>query len=327
MKQTIKFQRVSLFRRICSIIFDGIIAVCLFVVLLACVSQPIITETTDYNQIYEKYNEELMSTHLYLYYEENDAVSLISSNFDDKLTKFYNEEKLGYTSEDYYKVKYLVSDIYPENEGDILFIYNKDTDVFTENIYKVDQDGNFTTEIDSKKQALVKTFYQEHVNKLAQEVLNQEVVLGYTQKLTAYTILMFLIAVIPAILILYLLVPMLIKDGTTMGKKMLQMRVIDAKTGKDATKFQQFIRFVFFALINVMLGIFTYGLSIFVSIIMIFMSKNRQTIHDVIAGTFVVCSNFGEREKVDQNEIIEITFDDGKEDVESLDSKKEEIKG
>lgn len=327
MKQTIKFQRVSLFRRICSIIFDGIIAVCLFVVLLACVSQPIITETTDYNQIYEKYNEELMSTHLYLYYEENDAVSLISSNFDDKLTKFYNEEKLGYTSEDYYKVKYLVSDINPENEGDILFIYNKDTDVFTENIYKVDQDGNFTTEIDSQKQALVKTFYQEHVNKLAQEVLNQEVVLGYTQKLTAYTILMFLIAVIPAILILYLLVPMLIKDGTTMGKKMLQMRVIDAKTGKDATKFQQFIRFVFFALINVMLGIFTYGLSIFVSIIMIFMSKNRQTIHDVIAGTFVVCSNFGEREKVDQNEIIEITFDDGKEDVESLDSKKEEIKG
>ena len=122
MKQTIKFQRVSLFRRICSIIFDGIIAVCLFVVLLACVSQPIITETTDYNQIYEKYNEELMSTHLYLYYEENDAVSLISSNFDDKLTKFYNEEKLGYTSEDYYKVKYLVSDINPEIEGDILFI-------------------------------------------------------------------------------------------------------------------------------------------------------------------------------------------------------------
>ena len=58
MKQTIKFQRVSLFRRICSIIFDGIIAVCLFVVLLACVSQPIITETTNYNQIYEKYNEE-----------------------------------------------------------------------------------------------------------------------------------------------------------------------------------------------------------------------------------------------------------------------------
>ena len=57
-----------------------------------------------------------------------------------------------------------------------------------------------------------------------------------------------------------------------------------------------------------------------------FMNKNRQTIHDVIAGTIVVCSNFGEREKVDQNEIIEITFDDGKEDIESKDSKKEEVK-
>ena len=116
---------------------------------------------------------------------------------------------------------------------------------------------------------------------------------------------------------------MLIKDGTTMGKKMLQMRVIDAKTGKDATKFQLFMRFVFFTLINVMLGIFTYGLSIFASIIMMFINKNRQTIHDVIAGTIVVCSNFGEREKVEQNEIIEITFDDG---IESIDSKKEEVK-
>ena len=325
MKQTIKFQRVSLFRRICSIIFDGIIAVCLFVVLIACVSQPIISETTDYNQVYEKYNEELLSTHLYLYYEENEAVSLISSNYDDKLTKFYNENKLGYTSEDYYKVKYLVSDINPENQGDILFIYDKEKDVFNENVYKVDQNGNYTTEIDSEKQTKIKTFYQEHVSKLSEEILNQEVVLGYTQKLTAYTILMFLIAVIPAILILYLLIPMVIRDGTTMGKKMLQMRVIDAKSGNDATKLQQFMRFVFFVLINVMLGIFTYGLSIFASIIMMFMNKNRQTIHDVIAGTIVVCNNFGEKEKVDPNDIIEIVFDDGKEDVESKDSKKEEV--
>ena len=56
MRQTIQFQRVSLFRRICSIIFDGIIAVCLFVLLFACLGQPIVSSTTSYEETYTKYN-------------------------------------------------------------------------------------------------------------------------------------------------------------------------------------------------------------------------------------------------------------------------------
>ena len=94
MKQTIKFQRVSLFRRICSIIFDGIIAVSLFVIIFAFASQPIISSSTDYDQIYEKYNKKLEESSLYVYYEENQAVSVISSNHDENIVKFclYLEE-------------------------------------------------------------------------------------------------------------------------------------------------------------------------------------------------------------------------------------------
>ena len=88
MKQTIKFQRVSLFRRICSILFDGIIAVCLFVLLFACVGQPIVSSVTNYNETYKKYNNELVATNLYVYYEENDAVSVISNNHNKKINDF-----------------------------------------------------------------------------------------------------------------------------------------------------------------------------------------------------------------------------------------------
>ena len=122
---------------------------------------------------------------------------------------------------------------------------------------------------------------------------------------------MFFIAIIPTVLVIYLLIPLLNKDGTTIGKKMLQMRVIDSKTGKNASKFQLLIRFTFFALINVVLGYFTYSISIFISILMMFFNKQRQTIHDVVSSTMIVCNSFGEQEKVNEEDVIKITYDDG----------------
>lgn len=306
MKQTIRFQRVSLFRRICSIIFDGIIAICLFVLLLACVSQPIISSATEYDQTYEKYNQELIDTNLFIYYEENQAVSLISTNYDKNILKFIEyvenndlvfkiEEDITFNYESYYKMKYDVSNINPEYKEEPTFIYDEENDWF----------------IDNSESENVKVFYQTLVTDLGNEILEQDTILGYTQKLTAYTMLMFFIAIIPTILILYLVVPLVNRDGSTIGKIMLQMRIIDGKTGKKANKFQLFIRFIFFALIDIVLGIFTYGLTIFISIIMIFIYKTRQSVHDVIAGTIVVRNTYSEQDKIEDKEIISITYDDG----------------
>lgn len=335
MKQTVKFQRVSLFRRICSIIFDGIIAVCLFVLLFACVGHPIVSSTTSYNETYEKYNNFLTSTSLYIYYEENDAVSIITNDHDKRITEFcvylennnlevkYKDDNVSFSSERYYQIKYENSNINPNLEGEPLFIYDKEKDIYSDNIYVIDKDGNITNEVDSDKSVKVRTFYQNIVNDLAEKVLNFELVKEYTQKLTALTLLMFFISIIPTILVIYLLIPMITHDGTTIGKKMLQMRVIDAKNGQNAKKFQLFVRFTFFTLINVVLGIFTYGLSIIISIFMMFVYKTRQTIHDVISGTMVVRNNFGEQENVNNEDIISITYDDGviEEEVEIYEQK------
>lgn len=327
MKQSIKFQRVSLFRRICSIIFDGIIAASLFVLIFAFASQPIVSNSTDYDQVYEKYNNKLVESSLYVYYEENQAVSIISSNYDESLNKFcvyleendvkvyYKEDEKPFNFERYYQLKYEVSNINPEYEGEPLFIYNEESDSFIDNVYEMDSNNNLTSVVDTTKSSNVRSFYQGIVDDLSSDLLEQEEILGYTQKLTAYTMLMFFIAIIPSVIILYLIVPLITHDGTTIGKKMLQMRVINAKNGKNASKMQLLIRFTFFALINVVLGIFTYGLSIIISIFMMFAYKTRQTIHDVIAGTIVVRNQFGEQEKVSDSEIITIVFDDGIEDI------------
>ena len=332
MKQTIKFQRVSLFRRVCSIFFDFILCVSIFFVIQAFVVQPIFEKSTDYYEKYQRYNDILEETGLYIYYEEVDGVSIVNSNYDKHLQDFYNSnyaKELGYDSETYYKIKWENCDrnSLREPSTEPLFIYSEDgeNEYFTDNIYKVDTSGNYTTEIDSTKKEIVDKIYVDLVNEIVGKIQNIKEVKELTQKITAYTMLFYILALIPSILIVYLLIPMLFKDGTTLGKKMLQMKIVDAKTGRNPTKFQLFVRFVFFAFLQIVLGIFTYGMIPVISIIIIFVNKKRQTIHDLIASTLIVCNNYSEESNRAKEDIIEIVYDDGI--TEENDNKGEENEG
>ena len=323
MKQSIKFQRVSLFRRICSIIFDAILCISIFFVIQAFAVQPIFESTTDYYQKYQEYCDTMEDTHLYIYYEEIQGVSVINSNFDKHLTDFYSgkfAQQLGYDYQTYYGLKWEKSDLNPENkDNEFLFVHTEENgqNILKENIYKVDSNGEFTNEIDELKKENVDKFYADIINKLIVEITTIDDVEELIATISAYTMLFYILAFIPAVLITYLLFPMIFKDGSTLGKKMMQMCVIDAKSGKNANKFSLFVRFTFFALLQIVLGLFTYGIIPMISIAMIFMNKNRQTIHDLISSTIVVKNSYGENDKVSDSEIIEIIYDDGVENLEN----------
>ena len=51
---------------------------------------------------------------------------------------------------------------------------------------------------------------------------------------------------------------------------------------------------------------------------MMFIYKTRQTIHDVISNTMVVCNRFSEQDKVSDSEIILISYDDGIEEENEI---------
>lgn len=322
MKQTIKFQRVSLFRRICSIFFDFILCISVFFIIQALIVQPIFESTTDYYEKYQEYNEVLEDTGLYIYYEEVDGVSIVNMNYDEHLTDFYNSEyakELGYDLSTYNKLKWENSDKNSEqnwpNEPLFICTIDGEKEIYKDNIYKLDEQGNFTTEIDTAKNDAVIKFYDDLVNKLVKEIQSIKKIEKLTQVVTAYTMLFYIIAFIPAVLITYLLFPMIFKDGTTLGKKMLQMRVIDSKSGKNPSKLQTFTRFVFFAFIQLALGLSTYGVIPVISIAMIIINKKRQTIHDLISSTLVVRNNYSENSNTQKEDIIEIEYDDGIIDV------------
>ena len=166
----------------------------------------------------------------------------------------------------------------------------------------------------------VNLFYSELVYKLVEEIQTIEEVESVLTEVTAYTLLFWISSFIPSVLVFYLVLPMVFKDRTTLGKKLLQMRVIDSVTGKNASRFQTFMRFTFFALLQIALGIMSFGLIPLISVVMIFISKKRQTIHDMISKTMVI-SSAPIAENINEKELILITYDNGEKEGENKNGK------
>jgi len=71
---------------------------------------------------------------------------------------------------------------------------------------------------------------------------------------------------------------LLSRSGQTPGKKAYEIKVVDAKTGKNLSFFRAFVRFVAFLLsATILLGLFVQ-----------FFRKDNRTLHDLIAGSIVI---------------------------------------
>lgn len=100
-----------------------------------------------------------------------------------------------------------------------------------------------------------------------------------------------LIYIIPIIfiyaLILELIIPLCLKDGQTIGKKIFKIIVISSD-GYKIKKIQLLPRFLAYIFIEVFLGFITFGGTFLISYTMFLFTKKRRCIHDYIAKTCVV---------------------------------------
>ncbi len=322
MKQSVNLKRVSIFRRLCSMLLDFIIFISLFFLTVQFIAQPIFNAATDYTTVLNEYNTRLTNTKLFTLYSENGTLSYQASDYESNLKYYYenvssenltdsDELKTKYTSTSFLELYRVKSDVYVDSDGNKLetpyFIYDATNGSYT---HATDSDGTIEANITSYFKTCLQTAADDF---LAHDTKTLE----YSTKLNSYIRLIYIISVIPAALITFLLFPMIFKDGATIGKRVLQMRVVDAKTGNNASKFKLFIRFVFFALLCIAFGIFTFGITILIQIGIMVFSPKRQTIHDMIAGTLVVCNSYAEMKNDNINDDIVITYDDGKESNEN----------
>jgi uncharacterized RDD family membrane protein YckC len=99
---------------------------------------------------------------------------------------------------------------------------------------------------------------------------------------------------VPLVLIFFFILPLTLKDGQTIGKKIFKLAVL-GKSGYSATPFEKFAHcfWLFFLGMfpmwpNLLLGVLTYGMIAMIDYLVLTASKDRRCLHDKMSGTQVV---------------------------------------
>lgn len=253
-----------------------------------------------YNQdgLKAEVKERLLSTHLYQEDEEaEDTYYLIYNMYklddisDEKKEEYYTllETNLNllvsegnfscYTEDnliDYKKEATFVAKNEETKQDETLkvFDYNQETNQF---IY------NSRVTLNDKI-----AFYQgAHQNAYDIIMKQDEMLINASNKLNNISMMEIIGSISLVGIILFLIIPLCLKKGQTLGKKMYGIAVVE-KNDKPIRKTTIFIRYVILYFLEILLSIFFYGIPLLVSLTLMCFSKKQQSLHDIILSTKVI---------------------------------------
>ena len=291
MKQVVEYKKSPLLRRVAALFIDILVVLLSVLIIDSIATTPIFNAATDYDEMYQELNDTLVESRLYKY-DADGFIIIIEDNFDESLKHFYEK----YDSLDnYYTLK--------ENSG--YFDYDSLTGEWVKKDDALDKD--------------VKIFYMTTAANARNNILlKDENVMHLFTKLEAYNFVMFIINLFVALTIAFLIVPLLSKNGSTVGMKPFYLEVVERKNGENATKLQLLFRYLIVISMYILASYYLFGLPLIVSALMILFTKERLSLCDLLCSNYVVDSGKYEA-KIDEKDQILIIYDDGKEEVKKHD--------
>ncbi len=298
-------KKASVYKRLGAAFFDFFLSLITAMVIYNIIGMPIVTNATNYNQYIDDYYQKSFDAYLFVIAERNTTedgkftyqilATKDSSNEDIEKAKERqkNEEKVDYYSisenalltskeYDYYLTKFytLIDDLESYKNLKI-----NNTELF-------DQDGQIKENVGETK---LKTFFDDALNKgyKSKKLLeNSEynIIVIAVEKVKFIEKIAVYISIFICFLVYYLILPFILKNRATIGKKIFSLGVGGYKTNLMATKLQMFIRFLAFFIIEFFISFFLplFYLPLIISIVLMYISKNGSTIHDFLAKTIVV---------------------------------------
>lgn len=260
-------------RRVGVAITDLFILLFTFLIFNTYILSPIVASSTSYTKVTDEYKEVLLDSNLYIlndkgyqeiiktYDEKTQTEKEFYLYIDSKLNKFYK----GYN-----------------NDNINIKTYNEAKE--ESNLFNVD----YTLKNDIKSEE-AKTFFTNEYNEALRLFNNyDDNYLDLARIITQYSIIIMISALTIASIILYLIIPLCMKNGETIGKKLFSIGLASAKDGFKVKKTQIIIRFLVFFLIEILLSIFTFGIPLIISFSMLAFNKNGYSLHDYFAATICV---------------------------------------
>lgn len=171
---------------------------------------------------------------------------------------------------------------------------------YNETILKINEEGTFfvldagdttlraleRSDLSEEEQALLSTFYTNAFNDALADLAQYEPYVDLARQINQFFIEILAIAASISVLIFYLLLPLLLKEGRTLGKLVLNLSVVN-KDGYHLVWWQYLLRFIGLT-VTFVLAIYTILGSILVSYTFMIFTKNYRSLHDFLAFTRVV---------------------------------------
>lgn len=268
--------KAPVIRRLLAFLTDIFLLLLLFLSFNQFVYTPIFENNSTLNQNVELYRNRLKDSNLYttdnttsVPFKITDLKNKMNKNdyidkLDDSIELFYTNFSNEYIKIELYNNSKIDSNLFTINNGEFLR-----KDIISNDTYI--------------------SFFESEYDK-AVNLMNKydDVVLNNASQINKYFVTIISLSLLTSILILYLIFPLIFKDGETIGKKLLGIGVVSLKDGFRIKVSQKIIRFMSFLIFEVILSVLLVGIPLIVSFSMMFFSKNNMTIHDQLAATICV---------------------------------------
>lgn len=308
MKQKVIFRKPKWIRRFTSAFLD---LMCAFILalLFSFVSTPLSNSLFDSDEIYKVYYGYAVSSNIYEY-NDNGGVSLISDVkiMDEKISLFYNECTDNKISE------------YENRKGERLdlFYFDQTTNSYKEISYdydNLDLRANYILFYDNE----LKICVNNHIDSYLNQFDEYKIALSKLNKMLYFNIL---IAASFGLLVVYLLIPMINKDGKTIGKLAFKLKVVSkVGEGPKPKKLQLLFRQLVTILFEYVLSLSAIGfvgivlpITLLISTCMLFLTKYNQSFHDLCCSTILI-DEYPNNNPITENEKYEVIYVNSKEEL------------
>ncbi len=259
-------------KRIFAGLIDLGIIIAIFFVLLQIFNLTIIQNFTDYPRWQEQLNQVFLDSGLYI--EKDGQMVLISENIDEKLTEFY-------TLNQYYD---------PDAKA-----LNYEDAKARSGLFELDENGKYHQKSTASSEAL-SDFYESELYKARFSLASREDYKDLQSKMKNVMTIGAYAALLISSLIEYFVIPLCLKNGQSLGKKIWRLEV-KSEPSQKLTILQLFMRFLGFFAIELLPSLYFYGATFIISSLLALCTKEGKMIHDYFALTIVKEKEFSYEEK------------------------------
>ena len=261
MEHKVVMNKASILKRVTAFVIDIFAFLCLSFILSSILISPLVGINGKVKSDRHEYYLEVMETGLFQG-SDFDTVDYINEDYQNKIVEFYK--------------KY-----------DSIENFNTMIEKNYSQFFEYDEKSKLYVPIEDVK-GINEVYLNIMSNDCMKILLQDQDFADLSFRLTTYNMVDILISIGLGGIIYFIVLPLILHNGQTLGKKLLQLYVVSLNGDYHLTPMKLVCRSLFILIGEIFMIILTFGLIPLISLICSIFTNNKQSLHDLIVSTTVV---------------------------------------